>query len=72
VSNGLLYVLGGYNGIDPVPTVEVYDPATNMWRTVTGMPTARWAPGAGAVSGRLYAVGGQGEATLATTQVYIP
>jgi len=26
--------------------VEVYDPATGRWRTVAGLPTARWSPGA--------------------------
>ena len=70
--NGLLYVMGGYNGVEPLATVEVYDPATRQWRTLTGMPTARWSLGAGAINGKLYAVGGQGETTLATTQVYTP
>jgi hypothetical protein len=36
-----LHVIGGYNGIEPLTTVEVYIPATNRWRTMTGMPTAR-------------------------------
>jgi hypothetical protein len=65
-----LHVIGGYNGIEPLTTVEVYIPATNRWRTMTGMPTARSLVG-GAIDGKLYAVGGQG-ATLAVNQVYMP
>jgi hypothetical protein len=53
-------------------TVEVYDPATGRWRTVAGLPTARWSPGAGAISGKVYAVGGGGNATQAVNQVYTP
>jgi len=52
--------------------VEVYNPATSQWRTVTGMPTARWSPGAGVSNGKLYAVGGHGQVTLATTEAYTP
>jgi N-acetylneuraminic acid mutarotase len=70
--NGKLYVIGGYNGIDPVTTVEMYDPATNRWRTVSGMPTERWSPGAGAIGGKVYAVGGGGSVTQAINQVYTP
>jgi hypothetical protein len=39
---------------------------------VTGMSTARWSPGAGAINGKLYAVGGNGGITLQTTEVYTP
>jgi N-acetylneuraminic acid mutarotase len=71
--NGLLYVMGGYNGIEPLTTVEMYNPATKTWRTVSGMPTARWSAGAGAINGKLYAVGGNGGvASLAVNQVYTP
>lgn len=66
------HVIGGYDGIGPVATVEVYDPATARWRTVSGMPTARWSPGAGAIGGKVYAAGGGGSATQAINQVYTP
>jgi hypothetical protein len=40
---------------------------------LTGMPTARWSPGAGAIKGKLYAVGGgTGDSTLTTNQAYTP
>ena len=70
--NGLLYVIGGYNGSDPVHTAEVYDPTTNRWRTLTGMPTRRWSPGAAAINGKLYAVGGDDGDTAWITEVYTP
>jgi hypothetical protein len=53
-------------------TVEVYDPATNRWRTLTGMPTARWGLGSGAIGGKIYAVGGNAGTTLATSELYVP
>jgi len=38
---------------------------------VTAMPTARYSPGAGVISGKLYVAGGDGgEFTLATTEAY--
>jgi kelch-like protein 2/3 len=71
--NGLLYVMGGMSaGGAKAATVEVYNPATNSWRTVTGMPTARWFLGAGVIGGKLYAVGGNAGTSLATNQVYTP
>jgi N-acetylneuraminic acid mutarotase len=70
--NGLLYVMGGYSGNGPVVWADVYNPATNSWRTVTDMPTGRWSPGAGALNGKVYVVGGQADTTLTTNQAYTP
>ena len=70
--NGLLYVVGGYNGSDRVNTVEMYDPATNRWRMLNGMHMARWSLGVGAINGKLYAAGGHGEDGAAPHEAYIP
>jgi N-acetylneuraminic acid mutarotase len=71
--NGLLYVIGGMSATgETAATVEVYNPATNSWRTVAEMPTARWLLGAGVIGGKLYAVGGNAGATLPTNQIYTP
>jgi kelch-like protein 2/3 len=70
--NGLLYVVGGYSGNGPVVWAEVYNPATNSWRPLTDMPTAGWSPGAGAINGKLYVIGGQTDTTMAINQVYTP
>jgi kelch-like protein 18 len=70
--SGRFYVVGGYNGSDRVTTVEMYDPVTNRWRRLSGMQVARWSLAAGAINGKLYAVGGHGEDGAAPHEVYIP
>lgn len=39
---------------------------------MTAMPTAPWPLGAGAVNGKVYAVGGIGADRYAITEVYLP
>jgi len=41
-----------------VPTVEVYDPATDTWTQATDMPKARSAHSASVVDGKMYIIGG--------------
>ncbi len=63
VVNGKIYAIGGVVGIWPniAPTsiVEEYDPATDTWRKVEDMPTARTSLSSSAVDGKIYAIGGQ-------------
>jgi len=73
VINGKVYVVGGATvpagtnetAVSParphlaVGTVEEYDIATNTWRERRPMPTARNHLLAGAVNGKLYAIGGR-------------
>ncbi len=40
-------------------TVEEYDPATNVWRARSPMPTPRNHAAAGAVNGKIYVIGGR-------------
>ena len=70
---GKLYVIGGASmlpgskdtSIHParahrsVTTVEEYDPATNTWRERSQMPTPRNHLAIGAVSGKIYVLGGR-------------
>jgi hypothetical protein len=75
VVNGLLYVAGGFNGsATPLSTLQVYDPATNSWKTLSSMPGARGDLAAGVISGKFYAVGGLGalRGYRATNQAYTP
>ena len=52
-----IYVMGGFaDGI--ISTVDVYDPALDMWTTDVPMPTARRLLGAAVVNNTIYAVGG--------------
>jgi hypothetical protein len=39
-SGGKVYAIGGYDG-GPLATVEMYDPATNLWATETDLPTRK-------------------------------
>jgi N-acetylneuraminic acid mutarotase len=72
-SDGLIYVVGGFNGSD-LSTVEAYNPATNSWTTKASMPTARGGLAATTASdGQLYAVGGfQGSGFAGTLEAYDP
>ncbi len=77
VVDGKIYTIGGYyyDGVSDyyVPTVEMYDPATDTWAVRTSMPKSRSHLVAGVVDGKIYAIGGyDGETELGTVQVYDP
>ena len=74
VVDGILYAIGGYNGIRwGVTSVEAYDPVKNRWTTKADMPTARHALSASAVDGIIYAIGGgEWDNVLSTTEAYDP
>jgi hypothetical protein len=46
VMSGKLYVVGGFDGFDPVAALDVYDPGTNSWRTLAPIPQPGRAIGA--------------------------
>jgi RNA polymerase sigma factor (sigma-70 family) len=65
VIDGLIYVFGGATERNPefiiwgsVPTVEVYDPATNTWVQSSDMPRPRLGHTTSVVDGMIYIVGG--------------
>ena len=77
--NGLIYAVGGatesgFNSTGTfLSTVEVYDPATDTWTTITSMPTPRSFFGCGVINGRLYAAGGTVRNTgLKTMEAFTP
>jgi N-acetylneuraminic acid mutarotase len=56
---GKIYVIGGFGSTgEPTDTVEVYDPATDAWRTVAPLPIAVHHAAAAVAEGRLFVVGG--------------
>jgi hypothetical protein len=55
--NGEIWSIGGNNG-DPVSTVEIYNPSSNIWRTGPSLLQARYEAGAATVGSRIYEVGG--------------
>ena len=65
VVDGIIYVFGGYNGIDNrgenfkfLDTVEAYNPKTNTWVKKQDMPYPRSNFGIGVVAGKAYIIGG--------------
>ncbi len=73
---GKLYVVGGTPCVCDIElsTLEVYDPATDTWITKSPMLTGRFAPGAAAIDGKLYVLGGliHGGHSINTLEVYDP
>jgi len=68
-----IYVIGGYNGMQNLATVEEYDPVTDSWHSRAPMPTARGWLAAAAVNGKIYAIGGwNGNKYLPTVEEYDP
>ena len=58
VINGLVYGVGGFNGSLRVRTVDVYDPAKDVWSCVGSMEARRSTLGTAVLNGLIYAVGG--------------
>lgn len=62
-AGGQLYVIGGHNGANnsnPLPALERYDPATNVWTTLPPMPTPDHFTAAGVLGTTIVVVGGGG------------
>lgn len=77
VIGGKLYVVGGSTASSLQPlqvydTLEVYDPGTDTWTSMSPMPTPRYGPGTGVIDGRLYAAGGLNSYPLAVLEVFSP
>jgi len=68
VVNGRIHVSGGctlwVNPVFSVPTVEVYDPATDTWAQGSNLPRGRSAHTASVVAGKMYIIGGGGPAVV--------
>jgi len=56
---GRIFVIGGFGALaEPVPTVEVYDPVTDLWETRAPLPAPTHHPAAAVIGDRLFVVGG--------------
>ncbi len=62
---GKFYVVGGFNGYQPVADLDVYDPATDTWTTRAPLPVAGRVIGT-ALESKLYVIAGS------TAYVYDP
>jgi N-acetylneuraminic acid mutarotase len=56
---GKIYVIGGFDGFGrTLPTVEIYDPATDTWQSGPALPEGRHHAVAASLGNSLYAIGG--------------
>jgi hypothetical protein len=54
---GKIYVVGGFNGVDYLDSVEVYDPEINQWTSISPMLSRRSGMSCIAFHGNLYVIG---------------
>ena len=68
--NGKFYTVGGLNWPSAIATVLEYDPTSDVWSSRSNMLSARYAPAAAAINGKIYAFGGSvGSSVNATATV---
>lgn len=68
-----IYLFGGWDGQNYLPTVYRFDPANSSWQILPEMPTARAFVTGGVIKGRLYVVGGyDGERPLTECTYFDP
>ncbi|CAH0555051.1 unnamed protein product [Brassicogethes aeneus] len=73
VMDGLLYAVGGSEGLKYHSSVECYDPEVDRWTTVKSMHSKRLAAGVAVVNRILYAIGGyDGISRHKTAECYHP
>jgi len=72
---GKVYVIGGFLGTQPTPTVAVYDPAANTWSAAAPLPEPLHHVNAAVVADKIWVVGalrGVTFTSVGTTLVYDP
>jgi hypothetical protein len=70
---GKLYVFGGWDGMNYLDDVFMYDPAQEIWIERSPMPTARAYAGAAEAGGKIYVIGGyDGEEGLPHAEIFQP
>jgi len=65
--NGLVYAIGGHDGLQHLNSVECFDPVSNKWCEVAPMKTYRRGMSAGVLEGVIYVAGGLDESTCFDT-----
>jgi N-acetylneuraminic acid mutarotase len=78
VYNDKIYIFGGSTKIDgdiwsQTSTVEVYDPATNVWDTSYSLPSVRFNPGIGLFNNKIIILGGfAGDEVINSVDIFDP
>jgi kelch-like protein 8 len=71
VTNGKIFVAGGFDDNAPLASVEVYDPKNSTWTNIKQMMSPRGGVGLAPLSGNLVAVGGHnGSEYLKSVEIY--
>jgi N-acetylneuraminic acid mutarotase len=69
----LKFNLQGYNGLERLSTVEVFEPETKKWKRVAPISKPRSALGSAVLNNRLYVCGGyDGFQSSDTVEMYDP
>ena len=55
---GLIYLIGGFNGQSRIRSVDIYDPQTEVWSQGPDMLCRRGTLGVAVLNDKVYAVGG--------------
>lgn len=77
VVNNTLYVIGDFTSFAAPsaaagPAMQAYDAGADSWTPKTSLPSARASFSVAVLGNLIYAIGGSGEATLATVDAYDP
>lgn len=68
---GRLYLLLGFNGATTIKSFYEFNPETDTWTTLPSPPSPHRHGGGGAISGKLYVVGGVDETGASTGTLHI-
>jgi hypothetical protein len=70
--NGIIYVIGGYNGSSYLNTVYAYDTINKTWSQRTNIQTARQDHKCVVLNGKIYIIGGYNGSYLNSIEEYDP
>ncbi|CAK8672311.1 unnamed protein product [Clavelina lepadiformis] len=69
--HGLIYAVGGFDGVNRLRHAEAYNPQTNTWRNTNSMSTPRSNFGIEVIDDKLIVVGGfNGQRTCSDVEAY--
>ncbi|XP_062515236.1 kelch-like protein diablo [Corticium candelabrum] len=71
IHDGDIFAVGGYNRLDCLNTMEIYDHESNSWSVASQMGSRRGRCAAASVNGKIYCFGGSdGQRVLKSAEIY--